>query len=106
MDRQNVRRAADLRATNRDLQKRVELLAALLGVQPRPVPMRCFEVAAGGLAGGLGGSDYHDRVGRPDGLWLAVGDASGDRFAAGLIMLMVRSGLGALLRGRAPLAPG
>jgi serine phosphatase RsbU (regulator of sigma subunit) len=106
VDRQNVRLSADLMATNRELESRFEQLKALLEIAPRPVPLRCFEVAGGSLPPGAVGSDYYDLIPRADGLWLGIGDVSGDRFGAGLIMLMVRSGLGTLLRGRTELRPG
>jgi DNA-binding NarL/FixJ family response regulator len=110
VDRQNVRLSADLRATNRELETRVEQLATLLEVRPRPVPRRTYDVAGGTIpaARGVpaGGCDSYDIFTRPDGLWLVVGDVSGESFGAGLVMLMVRSGLGGLLRGRGELKPG
>jgi serine phosphatase RsbU (regulator of sigma subunit) len=112
VDRQNVRLSADLRATNRQLETRVEQLGALLEVRPRPVPRRTFEVAGGAVpttltgAASASGCDAYDLVARPDGLWVAIGDVSGESFGAGLVMLMVRSALGGLLRGRAEIKPG
>jgi sigma-B regulation protein RsbU (phosphoserine phosphatase) len=109
VDRQNVRLSADLRATNRELETRVEQLAALLEVRPRPVPRRTHEVAGGTIPAGSrgpgGGCDSYDQFVRADGLWLVTGDVSGDSFGAGLVMLMVRSALGGLLRGRGELKP-
>jgi sigma-B regulation protein RsbU (phosphoserine phosphatase) len=106
VDRQNLKLSADLMATNRELESRFEQLKTLLDIAPRPLRASGFEVAGGSLPPGAIGSDYYDVVPRSDGLWLGIGDVSGDRFSAGLIMLIVRSGLGAMLRGRAPLRPG
>jgi sigma-B regulation protein RsbU (phosphoserine phosphatase) len=106
VDREHLRLSADLRASNRQLQTRLDQLEALVQLLPRPVVARTFEVAAGGLPAGSTGSDYHDSI--PDGgkLWLAIGDVSGESFAARVIMLAVRSGLATLVRGRTDLEPG
>jgi serine phosphatase RsbU (regulator of sigma subunit) len=105
VDRENQRLSADLRATNRQLQMRFDELEALVQLLPRPVLACGFEVAGGCLLAGGKGSDYHDSIRGPDKLWLAIGDVSGEGFAAGLIMLGLRSGLGTLVRGRTQLEP-
>jgi sigma-B regulation protein RsbU (phosphoserine phosphatase) len=88
------------------MELRFGQLGALLQMPPLVVPVRRFEVAGGALPAAARGSEYHDVIPRADGLWLGIGDVSGESFGAGLIMLMVRSGLGTVLRARTELAPG
>jgi sigma-B regulation protein RsbU (phosphoserine phosphatase) len=105
VDRQNQRLSADLRATNRQLQMRFDELEALVHLLPRPILARGFDVAGGCRLAGGKGSDYYDSIRGPDQLWLAIGDVSGEAFAAGLTMVALRSGLGTLVRGRTQLEP-
>jgi len=124
--RENLRLSEDLRAINRELEQRLQELEASreisaakerlereleiagtiqTSIVPRRVPVRNFDFAGGLVPASVVGGDYYDVTPVADGLWLGIGDVSGHGLEAGLIMLMVQSGLGALLRGRAPLRP-
>jgi sigma-B regulation protein RsbU (phosphoserine phosphatase) len=124
--RENLRLSEDLRAINRELQQRLQELEASreisaakerlereleiagtiqTSIVPRRVPVRNFDFAGALVPASVVGGDYYDVTPVPGGLWLGIGDVSGHGLEAGLIMLMVQSGLGALLRGRPSLRP-
>jgi serine phosphatase RsbU (regulator of sigma subunit) len=124
--RENLRLSEDLRSINRELEQRLEELEASreihaakerlereleiagniqTSIVPRRVPVRNFDFAGALVPASAVGGDYYDVTPTADGLWLGIGDVSGHGLEAGLIMLMVQSGLGALLRGRPSLRP-
>jgi sigma-B regulation protein RsbU (phosphoserine phosphatase) len=124
--RENLRLSESLRAINRELQQRLQELEASreisaakerlereleiagsiqTSIVPRRVPVRNFDFAGALVPASVVGGDYYDVTPAADGLWLGIGDVSGHGLEAGLIMLMVQSGLGALLRGRPSLRP-
>ncbi len=47
-----------------------------------------------------GGGDYYDILPVGAGCWLAVGDASGHGLTAGLVMMMVQTGVATLVRSQ------
>jgi serine phosphatase RsbU (regulator of sigma subunit) len=47
------------------------------------------------------GGDYYDIIPAPDGCWLGIGDVSGHGLTAGLVALMVQSGVATAVRGAA-----
>jgi serine phosphatase RsbU (regulator of sigma subunit) len=124
--RENLRLSEDLRAINRELEQRLDELEASREVHaakerlereleiagtiqtslvPRRVPVRNFDFAGTLVPASVVGGDYYDVTPTAEGLWLGIGDVSGHGLEAGLIMLMVQSGLGALLRARPGLRP-
>jgi sigma-B regulation protein RsbU (phosphoserine phosphatase) len=124
--RENLRLSQDLRSINRELEQRLEELEASreiyaakerlereleiagsiqTSIVPRRVPVRNFDFAGALVPASAVGGDYYDVTPTPEGLWLGIGDVSGHGLEAGLIMLMVQSGLGALLRGRPTMRP-
>jgi serine phosphatase RsbU (regulator of sigma subunit) len=124
--RENLRLSQDLRSINRELEQRLEELEASreiyaakerlereleiagsiqTSIVPRRVPVRNFDFAGALVPASAVGGDYYDVTPTPEGLWLGIGDVSGHGLEAGLIMLMVQSGLGALLRGRPTMLP-
>ena len=46
------------------------------------------------------GGDYYDVLAVDDGCWIAVGDASGHGLTAGLVMMMVQTGVATLVRAQ------
>jgi serine phosphatase RsbU (regulator of sigma subunit) len=65
-----------------------------------------MEIAAAMQTATEVGGDYYDLVPAEDGgFWLGIGDVSGHGLDAGLVMLMVQSGLAALMRGDAWVDP-
>jgi predicted ATPase/serine phosphatase RsbU (regulator of sigma subunit)/tRNA A-37 threonylcarbamoyl transferase component Bud32 len=73
-------------------------------ILPRRLKVAGLEVAARMATASEVGGDYYDLQQTPDGgCWIGVGDVSGHGLNAGLIMLMIQSGLSCLMR-RDPMA--
>lgn len=65
---------------------------------PRSLEFPGLEMAARMLPAEEVGGDYYDVIPVEGGCWLGIGDVSGHGLSAGLIMLMVQSAIGALVR--------
>jgi serine phosphatase RsbU (regulator of sigma subunit) len=65
---------------------------------PRQASLVGAEIAARMLPADEVGGDYYDVIPCKGGAWVCVGDAEGHGLRAGLTMLMLQSGIGALLR--------
>ncbi len=94
-------RALERRFEHRDLRARDLALARRIqtSILPRELRAQGFDLAAVMLPAEEVGGDYYDIVATDAGLWLGIGDVSGHGLAAGLIMLMVQSGVASLIRG-------
>jgi serine phosphatase RsbU (regulator of sigma subunit) len=125
--RENLRLSQDLVVMNRELEQRLKELEASRAISlakerleremeiastiqtsilPRQVQAEGFEFAGRLIPASDVGGDYYDVTPVPGGgVWLGIGDVSGHGLAAGLIMLMVQSGLGSILRTRQTLMP-
>jgi serine phosphatase RsbU (regulator of sigma subunit) len=67
-------------------------------VLPREISVERFDIAGRLRTADETGGDYYDVIPCPGGLWIGVGDVSGHGLDAGLIMLMIQSSVGALVR--------
>jgi serine phosphatase RsbU (regulator of sigma subunit) len=67
-------------------------------VLPTRIAVDHFDIAARLRPADETGGDYYDVIPCPGGLWIGIGDVSGHGLNAGLIMLMLQSGVGALVR--------
>jgi hypothetical protein len=74
-------------------------------LSPDDVRLPGLELAAAMLPASEVGGDYYDLMATSEGGWLCIGDAVGHGLPAGLLMLMLQSGIGALLRERPDLRP-
>lgn len=93
---------ARLALAAKDAQRLSELSIAQkvqTSLLPRDLCAPGLEVAARMLAAEEVGGDYYDVIPVEGGCWLGIGDVTGHGLSAGLIMLMVQSALGALVRG-------
>jgi serine phosphatase RsbU (regulator of sigma subunit) len=72
---------------------------------PRQASLVGAEIAARMLPADEVGGDYYDVIPCDGGGWVCVGDAEGHGLRAGLTMLMLQSGIGALLRHTPTLQP-
>ena len=69
-------------------------------ILPRQLDVPGFEIAAAMVTASEVGGDYYDLQRTADGgCWLGIGDVSGHGLNAGLIMLMLQSGLSTLMHG-------
>ncbi len=68
-------------------------------ILPQNREVEGFEISSAMITASEVGGDYYDLVPvEADGCWIGIGDVSGHGLDAGLMMLMVQSGLGALMR--------
>jgi predicted ATPase/serine phosphatase RsbU (regulator of sigma subunit) len=75
-------------------------------ILPRELSVAGMEIAAMMRTATEVGGDYYDILPTEDGgLWLGIGDVSGHGLDAGLVMLMIQSGLASLMRSDAWVDP-
>jgi predicted ATPase/serine phosphatase RsbU (regulator of sigma subunit) len=75
-------------------------------ILPKRTEVRGLEIAASMVTASEVGGDYYDVLPTADGgCWVGIGDVSGHGLDAGLMMLMIQSGLGALMRRDADANP-
>lgn len=75
-------------------------------ILPKRIEVRGLEIAASMVTASEVGGDYYDVLPTDDGgCWVGIGDVSGHGLDAGLMMLMIQSGLGALMRRDADADP-
>jgi serine phosphatase RsbU (regulator of sigma subunit) len=80
------------------LRKEVEIARHIqTSILPRQFAVPGLDVAAQMIAAAEVGGDYYDVRPAPDGCWLGIGDVTGHGLTAGLVMLMVQSGLSSLV---------
>ncbi|MGE3768942.1 MAG: PP2C family protein-serine/threonine phosphatase [Kofleriaceae bacterium] len=88
------------------LAREMEIAARIqTSILPRNLVVDRLDIAAKMLTATEVGGDYYDVIAVPGGCWIAVGDASGHGLTAGLVMMMVQSGLGTLVRATPDASP-
>jgi serine phosphatase RsbU (regulator of sigma subunit) len=75
-------------------------------VLPRALTLEGFELAARMLTASEVGGDYYDVIPSSEGGFVCIGDVVGHGLPAGLVMLMMQSGLSTALRRKPPSAVG
>jgi sigma-B regulation protein RsbU (phosphoserine phosphatase) len=87
------------------LARELEIAARIqTSILPRNLSVDGLEIAARMMTATEVGGDYYDVLAVDDGCWIAVGDASGHGLTAGLVMMMVQTGVATLVRAH-PDAP-
>lgn len=97
---ERLRRQASLEreAELAPLRKEVEIARAIqTSILPVHVPVPGLEIAAQMIAASEVGGDYYDVRPTADGCWLGIGDVAGHGLGAGIVMLMIQSGLSSLV---------
>ncbi len=80
------------------LRKEVEIARTIqTSILPAHLAVPGLEIAAQMIAASEVGGDYYDLRPTADGCWLGIGDVAGHGLSAGLVMLMIQSGLSALI---------
>ncbi len=74
-------------------------------ILPRDVQVAALEISAKMMTATEVGGDYYDILPVADGCWMAVGDASGHGLTAGLVMMMVQTGVATLVRSQPDASP-
>ncbi len=103
-----MRRAAALEtaAAVAPLRKELEIAQHIqTSILPKNFDVAGLKIAAHMLPAAVVGGDYFDVRPVPDGAWIGVGDVSGHGLTAGLLMLMIQSGISALTLQRPEALP-
>jgi sigma-B regulation protein RsbU (phosphoserine phosphatase) len=80
------------------LRKEVEIAKHIqTSILPAHFEVSGLQIAAQMIAAAEVGGDYYDVRPTADGCWLGIGDVVGHGLSAGLVMLMIQSGLSSLL---------
>ena len=104
--------AGELDESRRQLAEKERLAGELeiaariqTSILPRNLAVDGLEIAARMMTATEVGGDYYDVLPVEGGCWIAVGDASGHGLTAGLVMMMVQTGIATLVRGQPDAAP-
>jgi len=83
------------------LKGELEIAARIqTSILPRDLTVSGLEIAAKMMTATEVGGDYYDVIAVDDGCWIAVGDVSGHGLTAGLVMMMVQTGVASLVRAQ------
>jgi serine phosphatase RsbU (regulator of sigma subunit) len=104
---QAARVESERRAAVAPLLKEMEIAQRIQSsILPAPQKVPAYDIAARMVPVANMGGDYYDVRPLPDGgCWIGIGDVAGHGVTSGLVMLMVQSGISALLEHRPDLAP-
>lgn len=81
------------------LAREMEIAARIqTSILPRSMLAEGLEITARMMTASEVGGDYYDVLTVDDGCWIAIGDASGHGLTAGLVMMMVQTGVATLVR--------
>jgi serine phosphatase RsbU (regulator of sigma subunit) len=104
---QAARVESERRAAVAPLLKEMEIAQRIQSsILPAPSHVPGYDIAARMVPVATMGGDYYDvRPTSDGGCWIGIGDVAGHGVTSGLVMLMVQSGISALLEHRPDLAP-
>jgi serine phosphatase RsbU (regulator of sigma subunit) len=105
---EKMRRAAALEtaAAVAPLKKELEIAQHIqTSILPRSFEVSGLEIRAHMVPAAVVGGDYYDVRPQPDGCWIGIGDVSGHGLTAGLLMMMIQSGISALTLARPDALP-
>ena len=89
-----LEREAELAPLRRELEIARRIQTSILPIQPQ-IPG--LDIATQMITASEVGGDYYDIRPTKDGCWIGIGDVAGHGLEAGLVMLMIQSGLAALI---------
>jgi len=88
------------------LARELEIAARIqTSILPRTFAVPSLDISARMMTATEVGGDYYDVLATPDGCWIAIGDASGHGLTAGLVMMMVQTGVATLVRADETTSP-
>jgi sigma-B regulation protein RsbU (phosphoserine phosphatase) len=88
------------------LARELEIAARIqTSILPRNLEVPRLQMAAKMLTATEVGGDYYDVLPVEDGCWIAIGDASGHGLTAGLVMMMVQTGVATLVAANPNTSP-
>jgi serine phosphatase RsbU (regulator of sigma subunit) len=105
---EKMRRAAALEtaAAVAPLKKELEIAQQIqVSILPRRLDVPGLQISAHMIPAAVVGGDYYDVRPQADGCWIGIGDVSGHGLTAGLLMMMIQSGIAALTLSRPEAQP-
>ncbi|HEX8704730.1 MAG TPA: PP2C family protein-serine/threonine phosphatase [Myxococcaceae bacterium] len=98
---------SERRAAVAPLLKEMEIAHSIQrSILPAPRQIPAYDIAARMVPVAAMGGDYYDvRPTADGGCWIGIGDVAGHGVTSGLVMLMVQSGISALLEHKPDMAP-
>ncbi len=88
------------------LARELEIAARIqVSILPRELDGTHLEMSARMITASEVGGDYYDVINVDDGCWIAIGDVSGHGLTSGLVMMMVQTGVAALVRAQPDASP-
>ncbi|MEO7733379.1 MAG: SpoIIE family protein phosphatase [Kofleriaceae bacterium] len=103
---QEIGEAREALADQERLARELEIAARIqVSILPRSLAVPGLEMAARMFTASEVGGDYYDVLPIDGGCWLAIGDVSGHGLTAGLMMMMVQTGIASLVRSQPDGAP-
>ena len=98
--------AREALADQERLARELEIAARIqVSILPRSLAVPGLEMSARMITASEVGGDYYDVLPVDSGCWLAIGDVSGHGLTAGLMMMMVQTGIAAIVRSQPDGAP-
>jgi phosphoserine phosphatase RsbU/P len=83
------------------LARELEIAARIqVSILPREIDVAGLELSARMVTATEVGGDYYDVLPVERGCWIAIGDVSGHGLTAGLVMMMVQTGIASLVRSQ------
>jgi sigma-B regulation protein RsbU (phosphoserine phosphatase) len=93
---------ADKERLARELEIAAKIQTSIL---PRDMNVAGLQMAAKMVTATEVGGDYYDVLPVADGCWIAIGDASGHGLTSGLLMMMVQTGVAAIVNANPAITP-
>ena len=88
------------------LAREMEIAARIqTSILPRHLDVHGLQMSAKMMTATEVGGDYYDVLPVEDGCWLAIGDASGHGLTAGLVMMMVQTGVATIVAANPAISP-
>ncbi len=88
------------------LAREMEIAARIqTSILPRNLDVHGLQMSAKMMTATEVGGDYYDVLPVDDGCWIAIGDASGHGLTAGLVMMMVQTGVATIVAANPAISP-
>jgi sigma-B regulation protein RsbU (phosphoserine phosphatase) len=88
------------------LAREMEIAARIqTSILPRNLDVHGLQMCAKMMTASEVGGDYYDVLPVEDGCWIAIGDASGHGLTAGLVMMMVQTGVATIVAANPAISP-
>ncbi len=101
-----IRESRDQLAAKERLEGEMEIARRVqTSILPKNLEVPGLEIAARMVTASEVGGDYYDVIRTEGGAWIGIGDVAGHGLPAGLVMLMLQSGVSGLVQSRPDASP-